>query len=381
MKLVGKVPVEPLDDERLTNIERNLVVHVSEMAQRPLHSMPRRMFAMAGIAFAAIVAGFIGWKLRGTEGMPSIAPPPEREALVMKDGALHLADADIAGKDFTLTRWDTRVVVTMQKAGVLDLRVDHKPGRLFVVKAGDVEVEDVGTRFSVDWDGGKNVDVRVTEGSVKVKSGGKEFSLAAGQAFGIDIGPVTIAALDAKRTEPAMTTTTTTAAVDPQPSAPVIAMAPTSNGSNGSNGGSAQGSGAKTHKAGTTNARKALEKAEYEKPVDVGTDDPKAAIAKYLELVKNMPEREDNARLLYSMAVMNHRAKNDAQALYMISGLLNRRGGPAYQAALWLNVRVRCLKAFDDLCRMAAEKYVSKFDLGVQAGVAQEILREISRGQ
>ena len=31
MNLAGKVPVEQLSDERLTNIERNLVVRVSEM--------------------------------------------------------------------------------------------------------------------------------------------------------------------------------------------------------------------------------------------------------------------------------------------------------------------------------------------------------------
>ena len=35
MKLVGRIPVEPLDDERLTNIERRIVVGVVGDARGP----------------------------------------------------------------------------------------------------------------------------------------------------------------------------------------------------------------------------------------------------------------------------------------------------------------------------------------------------------
>src|SRR5687767_5051508 len=101
MKLVGKVPVEPLDDERLTNIERRLVVHVSEMKQQPMRA-PRRMLAFAGVAMAVLVAGFVGWKLRG-DGTPVVAPS-DPEQLAMTAGALDLGGAEITGKDFTVTR-------------------------------------------------------------------------------------------------------------------------------------------------------------------------------------------------------------------------------------------------------------------------------------
>ena len=53
MKLVGKVPVETLDEERLTNIERRLVVAVSEMTQHPMRA-PRRLLAFAGVGLARL---------------------------------------------------------------------------------------------------------------------------------------------------------------------------------------------------------------------------------------------------------------------------------------------------------------------------------------
>lgn len=382
MKLVGRVPVEPLDDERLTNIERRLVVHVAEMSQRPTRA-PRRLLAFATVAMALAVAGLVGYKLRG-DGTPVVGTP-EPERFAMKAGALDLGDAQITGTDFAVERSDRRVVVTMQP-GMIDLHVDHDPSRLFVVKAGAVEIEDVGTRFSVDWQG-TNVDVRVTEGEVKVKHAGKELSVTAGNAWTVELGPITLAELEQKHAA----TPTHEVVADtpvPVPAHDVVAVAPAGAGSGGTSGttnGSGQGSGARpkastASTASTTSAKKALEKAAYDPPTDAGTDDPKAAIAKYLQLVANM-QGEDKAQMLYSIAVMQHRAKQDKAALYTISGVLKRQGGPAYKAALWLDVRIKCLVAFDDDCRIAAERYLSKFDSGAQAGVAQEILKEISRGQ
>lgn len=379
MKLVGKVPVEPLDDERLTNIERRLVVHVAEMSQRPVRA-PRRLLAFATVAMAIAIAGLVGYKLRGDD-TPVVATR-EPEHIAMRAGALDLGDAQIAGTDFAVERSDGRVVVTMQP-GTLDLHVDHEPGRLFVVKAGDVEIEDVGTRFSVDWQGA-NLDVRVTEGEVKVKHAGKELSVTAGNAWTVELGPITIAQLDERHA--ATPASNDIATSPPVQATDAVAVAPVGSGSGNGNGsasgttnGSGHGSGARP-KPGTPSARKALEKAAYDPPTDVGTNDPRAAIAQYLQLVRNM-DGEDKAQMLYSIAVMQHRGKQDKAALYTISGVLKRQGGPAYKAALWLNVRITCLSAFDDSCRIAAKKYLSKFEAGTQSGVAQEILKEISRGQ
>lgn len=394
MKLVGKVPVEPLDDERLTNIERRLVVHVSEMSQqRSFVRAPRRLLGFAAVALAVVVAGVIGWKVRGdgTPGTPSRADQPEQ--LAMKAGALDLGDAQITGTDFTVTRTAARVDIVMQP-GRLALHVEHEPERLFVVKAGAVEIEDVGTRFTVDFDG-TNVDVRVTEGEVKVKHAGKEFAVTATNAWTLELGPITIAQLEHQgaqvvaSTQPAGSsagtpTTGPNGAPDVAPSAASNTAATGSNASSagsgaGSSAGSGAGSGAK--KPRKSDARKALEEAALEPPDEAATDDPKAAISAYLERIKTMPEGDDKARVLYSIAVMEHRAKRDIAALRTLDGVLRRQGGPAYKAARWLNVRIRCMKAFDDECRIAAQKYLASFSDGFHAGVAVDILKEISRGE
>ena len=80
------------------------------------------------------------------------------------------------------------------------------------------------------------------------------------------------------------------------------------------------------------------------------------------------------------MYFMEHRAKQDSAANRTLMAVLRRQGGPSYQAALWLSLRIACSTAFDDECRIAAQKYIAKFDSGARAGIAEQILREISRG-
>jgi len=372
MKLVGKVPVEPLEEERLTNIERNLVVHVSEMAQRPAARAPSRMLAFAAVAFAVLVAGFIGWKLRGADVVP--ATEPERIALMQ--GKLDLGDADIASSpnaNATIERTPGRVVIVM-KIGRLDLHVEHKPGRLFVVRAGDVEIEDVGTRFSVDYDG-KNVDVRVTEGEVKVKRNGTVVAIKANEAWTLELGKTTIAVL-AERAASHATSPQTTAQTTTQTTATnenVVAIAPTANANAGS------GSGTTTHKGGATNARKAILGRTPQAPaIDLGG---KPSVKSYIDYA-NEPGRtlDEKAWALYGSALLQHKTKHDKEALYTLSGLLRPdRKVNAYKPALWLQVRIRCLQAMDDKCREAASLYLQKFVSGPEAGIAQQILSEISQ--
>jgi hypothetical protein len=91
------------------------------------------------------------------------------------------------------------------------------------------------------------------------------------------------------------------------------------------------------------------------------------------------------------------RQKNYSESAHLITGILQRMGGDsrAYKEALWLDIRIKCLtsysrdnnrdgkpdRRFDDNCRLSAERYIVKFPTGVAAGVAQEVLNEISRGQ
>jgi hypothetical protein len=388
MTLKNKISVEQLDDERLTNIERKLVVAVSEMrAPEPLVS--RRLLAFAGVAMACGLAAFVGYKLRPTDApvVATVEETPQTFALnTDKANTVTLGDTTLtasAGTDLVVNRTKQRVVIDMRR-GSLDLVVAHDPSRLLVVRAGDTEIEDIGTRFVVDYDGKHNVAVRVTEGEVKVKRAGKHENLKVGDAWTSERGKLTIAALDAIAT-----------AVVPAPGHVDPTLAPPtpterSAAESGSNAGTGSatppeaGSNApqpKPRTGGKSNAKAALEKLPIEEPLDVGTKDMATAISKYLELAVSMGDNTDKTQVLYSMAVVQHRARQDKAALYTLSGVIKRQGGKAYKEALWLNVRIECMQRFDDECRQAADLYLRKIPDGVAAGVAQTILTEIARAQ
>lgn len=390
MKLQGRIPVEQLDEERLTNIERKLVVAVSDMrpSERPAS---RRLLAFAGLAMALAIAGFVGYKLRPASA-PAVATTEVPQTLAIntdKTNTVTLGDTQITagpGTDVVVERTRQRVVIDMRR-GSLDMVVAHDPSRLLVVRAGDTEIEDIGTHFIVDYDGASAVAVRVTEGEVKVKRGGKHENITAGFAWTTDRGRLAIAALDAATTvvavapAPDPTLPAHVPAVPPTPPAP-IAVVPTPDSAGSAvapDAGSGGGSATTARKGGKSNARVALEKLAIEEPLDVGTKDLNTAISKYLELAVSMGESEDKTQVLYSMAVMQHRAKQDKAALYTLSAVIKRQGGKAYRAALWLNVRIECMQRFDDECRQAADLYLRKVPDGVPAGVAQTILTEIAR--
>ena len=390
MNLQGKVPVEQLDDERLTNIERRLVVAVSDM-RVPAERAPRRVLAFAGMAMALAIAGIVGWKLRGTPAIEPTVEVPQR--LAINTDTTHTVTLDDAvltsgpASDLVVERTRGRVVIQMTR-GTIDMQVTHDPSRVLIVRAGDIEIEDIGTRFSVEYDGKAHVEVRVTEGDVKVKRAGQHTDVAAGFAWTADRGKLTIAALDAVTTVvatgPTITPTepvTPVAPVGPtQVPTQVPPTAPDAGSAAGSNSEAGSGS-AVVRKPAKSNARVALDKLAIEEPLDVGTKDFNTAIAKYLDLAVSMGDAQDKTQVLYSMAVLQHRAHQDKAALYSLSGVIKRQGGKAYRAALWLNVRIECMQRFDDECRQAADLYLRKVPDGVAAGVAQTILTEIARSQ
>ena len=73
MKLVGRIPVEPLDDERMTNIERRIVAGAADAAARgEVRARWSPMLAAAAVVVVVLGAGAIGWKLHGE---PAAAEP------------------------------------------------------------------------------------------------------------------------------------------------------------------------------------------------------------------------------------------------------------------------------------------------------------------
>jgi hypothetical protein len=403
MKLQGRIPVEQLEDERLTNIERKLVVAVSEM-QAPPERAPRRALVFAGMAMAVALAGVVGWKLH-RPGAPVVAKEQPQAFALRSDGdgsTLDLGDARVTSSAGTEARVERTAQLTDLKMahGKLSLDVEHKPGRTLVVHAGETDIVDVGTKFTVDYDGKNHVEVRVTEGEVKVSHAGKDVAVTASNAWTTELGAVSIAKLDETLAAGAVI-----AANDNQ--MPPDQVEPVATGSDASTRGSdARGSDARgtemrgsdargsanvgtgsgagsgsTHTAGATNIRKAI--------IKIGLKPLPGTMADYNERLRTAQGDDAKQRVMYSIAVTQHLQKNDTGALHSIEGIVyGRTKLEAYKDAMWLQVRITCLRALDDKtdenkvdkCRSAAQDYLNNIPDGTQAGIASEILKAIVAG-
>lgn len=377
MSLRERIPVEQLDDERLTNIERKLVVRVSEM--KPVRV--RRPLAWAGAVCAVVTALVIGWKLHAPD---AVAPAPEvaQTFAIETHGdrqAIELGDATVASAPETrvdVARTSHETIITMTR-GTLELSVTHRPDRRFVIRAGDTEIEDVGTTFSVAYDGRSHVDVRVTEGEVSVTRQRRSERITAGHAWSTDGGlvaiveprpvappqpPVVVAGLERTHTPVAPTVRHPVHPhVDAEPK-PVL------------------GEHVERHAAPLdpyVDLQQAIRRLplEFDPHID-GKTDAAARIAQLKKLAYAPPPAGAEAsQALYEIAVLLHRPLGqDAEALRTLD-MYRRRfaGGREMHAALWLLVRIHCGKAIDDECRKAAYTYQHEATSGPATDLAIRI--------
>lgn len=376
MKLVGRVPVEPLDDERLTNIERRIVAGAADAAARraPRGSrLPVAVAAMAAVVVLVAGAGFVGWRLGG--GAPGAAPAPaEPAALAIRgDGerqTIDIGDARIASDpraSYVVTRPGGGVLVALAR-GKVELEVGKRGDRPpLVVRAGDTDVIVVGTRFSVDaGDGTGEVVVRVTEGVVEVRRQRQEVRVAAGEAWQTSRGRVALAALDAaaapgddERDDELIEVLHDRVATAPE------AGGPTSPGRR--HGDPARGAtpGRSRHRTLDRPGDPYLDlktriRGQTVLPAaDVGIADPRAAIAAHQQ-ASLTAKGAAASRALYSVAYLQYLKLGRRDDALRTLELYRRRfqDGPEYSAALWLRVRILCLRAIDETCRQAAYTYL-----------------------
>ncbi|MDB4958268.1 MAG: hypothetical protein JWO36_5837 [Myxococcales bacterium] len=413
MKLVGRIPVEPLDEERLTNIERRLVVGVSELSAKPAHAPRSRHFAFAGAALAVAAAALIGWKFHGVpEVLPSATPTTIAVKTDTDHSMLDIGDATIESDPataFAVTRPNGGVIVMMDHGKVeLDVQKRHERPPL-VVRAGDTDVEVVGTHFSVAWDGHGAVDVRVTEGTVRVKHQQLITLVEKGQEWTTGSGLVAIA--DTKA--PGETDGPNEAVdhhgsddieIDTKNDAEVLhgrhAIAPDATGSAAiqssaaSQGSAAQGSagphGANAKSSSHSRFNLSKKDPHYsiksavlaqspEPPSDVEGTTTSERVKNYLYLM-NKTTGDSAGKAFYSLALTQHLEQNDDDlALRTLEGYFRRfEGGKFsrsddYKAALWLRVRILCLRAIDDTCRQASYSFSKSGAEGPKAGIADQI--------
>ena len=384
MKLFGRVPVQPLSDERWTNIERKIVAGAADAmaAGRPRESR-WGTFAFAAVTVVLVAgAGFVGWKLRGPGEQPVVA---EAAPLTIdsdaKATAIDIGDARITselGTRFTVTRPGTGVVIAMDH-GKVGLEVGKRGNREpLIVRAGETDVVVVGTQFTVDFDGHDNVDVRVTEGVVKVVRKGAEARVAAGQAWQTTRGTIAladagpsgrplIADADAKPDDEIEIPTgpRKDIALHDRTAKVPDARIPTT----GVTGGNEKPVGkpeviqppappVTPHAALRQDVLTRLRKAQPILPaIRVGNLTDAATIPVLREQsLKTGPEA---SAAMYSIAVLQAtRLGRSGDAIATLDAYVRRfRGGTEYNAALWLRVVIKCRQAIDDHCRQAAFTY------------------------
>jgi hypothetical protein len=385
MSLRERIPVEQLEDERLTNIERSLVVRVSEMRHAPVRS--RRGLAWAGAVFAVAAAALLGWKLHAPETTAAQPEVAQTFAIETHDDrqAIELGDATVASAPATrvdVSRTSHETVITMTR-GTLDLSVVHRTDRRFVIRAGDTEIEDVGTKFSVAFDGASHVDVRVTEGEVAVTRARRTERISAGHAWSTEAGLVAI--VDTPPPAPPAPPPPVIAERPHVPVAPPAPAHPRHVVESAPQPVLGEHVEHVAHPPVPTDPYVDLQQAIRREPIEFDPHiDGKTDAASRIAQLKKVayvppPAGAEASAALYEIAVLLHRPLGqDTEALRTLDVYQRRfTGGREKRAALWLRVRIVCGHAIDDECRKAAYTYQHE----VPSGSASDIAIRITNAQ
>lgn len=385
-KLQARILVEQLTDVRLTNIERRIVIGAAERAPE---AVPRRGVAFAaGSVLAVATAALLGWRLHTTPAVAPVGVEPQHFAVA--DGSKIAVDGTTVGgmASYAVTRTPGRVEIQLQR-GQLELAVVHDPRRALVIHAGDTEIEDIGTKFRVDFDGASALVVRVTEGEVQVTRRGQVARVSAGNAWTTAGGLVALAVLDAPRpTRVASTDLSTPPQLAPHV-APRLAPHVTTTPELGHHEpGGRPLAGVATHveprpmpAVATVDPYIELRTAIRSVPLELapsidGHADAATAIGKLKKIAYSPTTLGPEASAAtYQIAVLLYRPLGqEAEALDTLE-MYRRRfsGGKEMHAAQWLRVRIECGHAVDEACRRAAYSYQHEVPSGPASDVAIRI--------
>lgn len=405
MNLKGRIPVEPLSDERVTNIERSVVRGAADAV-----TAPRSLFsstpwpAVAAAAVLVFAVGFVGWKV-GRQSVPAdtIAMQPIRVDTTERT-TIDIGDATLINDPNTqlvVTRPSGGVLVDMTR-GKVELEVAHRTNKPpFIVRAGSTDVIVVGTHFSVDYgDGTGTAIVEVTEGTVKVVRHDESIvaSVSAGNGWTTKGGVVSLAQLHTQvaasdqrvaptidstsKTDVAIPGTPDTTMHDRTGTTPTGTLPTETVRTTGTNSGSAS---EKPGKIKTTaykeDFHKSLVSMSIAPAFNNGIADANASINQHNVAAKQFGDNvdptlgESASQALYSIAVIQLlQLRDPTAALGTLDRYLDRFKHKGEHAdALWLRVRILCEKRFDEPCRHAAEVYAQEVPSGAKSGLALNI--------
>ncbi|HEY8925219.1 MAG TPA: FecR family protein, partial [Polyangia bacterium] len=175
----------------------------------------RRVVVRSALATASagtiVVAGLVLVSWRSVVA-PSIAPSaaPSADLHTASRASAEIAGGDGSGKEEQKTATETVIVTQLSpdtqlaplpnrdgrgfalRAGAARFAVPHDSNRPFVVTAGDVLIEDLGTTFTVRYVGADQLNIAVEEGRVRVRGGDTDTEVSAGSTLQV---PVSRAAL------------------------------------------------------------------------------------------------------------------------------------------------------------------------------------------
>jgi hypothetical protein len=182
--------VEPLSDASWKRIENSVFAELDQARgvapEPPVRAAwrwrPAWALAMGGVAAAAVIALVV------VQGRGSHDDAFEPSRIVTADSPAQLtlgrAAITVAPRSSLWIRGaESRGVQVMLESGRVECAVaPRRDGSAFVVQAGDVRVEVVGTRFAVERHGAA-VSVQVSKGAVTVYHDGERVELGAGEAW------------------------------------------------------------------------------------------------------------------------------------------------------------------------------------------------------
>jgi transmembrane sensor len=316
-------------------------------ADRP-PSRARWYVAATGAAAAAIALGIA---LRGEPAQQSGASAPSLVVTPVGGSSRFTVDDAVvdAGSDTEVeVRLADRGGVTfVLDRGTIDCDVAPRRGRPLQVRAGDVVVEVVGTRFSVTRTAGVRVDV--THGTVRVRTSDREVVVGPGERWS-DRDPAAAPAAAPAARAPAEPT-------PPPASAPGAATAT----------GPDDSAGSAAKRAAVRSSRAAFQAAQR-----LEARDRSAAARAYRAVASG--DDAWAALALYSLAELDASTGRPREALAAVEEYLQRfPRGAGIEDVLWIRVEnLRALGRPDD-ARSAAAGYLRRFPDGTYVKPAARV--------
>lgn len=164
-------------DEAMTGLFEHAPQPVPAQDVEPIEAPKRRLYWLSGGAVAAALAVVVGWSSLSGPGarMEYATAPGEHREIALADGSKMVLNG---GTRVALL--DKRQAELVQGEALFEVR--HDAANPFIVKTGDVVLQDAGTVFNVVRDE-RGLRVSVAEGAVIYQPGADAVHLAPGDAL------------------------------------------------------------------------------------------------------------------------------------------------------------------------------------------------------